>query len=138
MGEARTGGYEGGVNVMVVDDAEGVRARVAALCADVPGVERMHEAAGGTDARAVLESERVHAVVLDLHLRGESGFALLSEIKRSYTEVTVIVLTNDASDHHRRSCHALGADHFFDKSSEFEALVPVLAGLVPQCARELP
>jgi DNA-binding NarL/FixJ family response regulator len=119
---------------LLVDDAASVRSRVSALCGDVPGVARVLEAEGVLEAIALLRRERPRVVVLDLHLRQESGFALLEHVKRERLDVTVIVLTNDASEHHRRRCAALGASYFFDKSSEFEAVLPVLAELAARCA----
>jgi DNA-binding NarL/FixJ family response regulator len=95
----------------------------------VPGVHTVLEAAGVEEAKRLLSRELPRAVVVDLHLREECGCELLEFIREAGLSLTVIVLTNDASEHHRRRCRALGAQHFFDKSSEFEALLPVLAEL---------
>jgi DNA-binding NarL/FixJ family response regulator len=114
---------------MIVDDAASVRSRLTALCEDVPGVERILEADGHTAALALLEAQEPDALILDLHLKGESGLELLSVIKRRRPNMVVIVLTNDASSSARRSCEALGANYFFDKSTEFESILPLLGGM---------
>lgn len=116
----------GVVEVLVIDDAAPVRSRLAALFGDVPGIGSVLQAESAEQARALLESHRPQVVVLDLHLKQENGLSLLQHIKRTRSQATVIVLTNDASEHHRRSCKNLGADYFFDKSTEFEAVLPVL------------
>jgi len=113
------------VDVLVVDDSAPVRARIAAICADVPRVDRVFEARSIADALSILDQNRPRVVVLDLHLGEESGLSLLRRLQGS--NLVVIVLTNDASEVHRRSCVALGAHYFFDKSTEFDALPLVLA-----------
>lgn len=111
----------------MVDDAVLVRSRLAGMFSDVPGVRSVFEAASVQQASELLERHRPEVVVLDLHLRGDSGLVLIPQIKQSRAKTLIIVLTNDASEHHRKSCRRLGADHFFDKSTEFEAVLPVLA-----------
>src|SRR5688500_5142133 len=97
------------------------------LFADVPGIESVLEASNLLEARQLLAEQTPDVVVLDLHLRIGNGLELLKDLKRERPGIRVIVLTNDATDQHRRSCTALGADYFFDKSTQFEAVVQVLA-----------
>ena len=96
------------------------------MFADVRGVDSVREAANLEEARRLIEQKMPRAVVLDLHMRAESGLALLRDLKAERPNVLVIVLTNAATDHHRRSCARLGADYFFDKSRQFEAVLQVL------------
>jgi two-component system, OmpR family, response regulator len=96
------------------------------LFADVSGVDSVLEASDLAEARQVLAERTPDFVVLDLHLRTGNGLGLLKDLKLERPEIRVIVLTNDATDHHRRSCAALGADYFFDKSTQFEAVLQVL------------
>lgn len=115
------------MDVLVVDDAGQVRTRLAALFRDVEGIQCVLEADSEKQAEDVLMRHTPGVVVLDLHLGRTSGLALIERIKREWNTTVVVVLTNDASEHHRRRCSDLGADHFFDKSTEFEAVLPVLA-----------
>ncbi len=93
---------------------------------DVPGIASVREAGNLAEARELLEQHTPEVVVLDLHLSAESGLDLLKDLKVGRPKLLVIVLTNAATDHHRRSCKELGADYFFDKSGQFEALLSVL------------
>ena len=115
------------MDILLIDDTAPVRLRLAALFADVPGVGSVLQASEVGQAKELFELHRPQVVVLDLHLRKESGLPLLTHIKRCREDTLVIVLTNDASAHHEKSCRLLGADHFFDKSTEFESVLPVLA-----------
>ena len=118
--------YKQGVDVLVIDDAAAIRSRLRALVADVRGIDSVLEASNLPEARQLLAERTPDVVVLDLHLRTGHGLELLRDLKRDRSEIQVIVLTNDATDHHRRSCTALGADYFFDKSTQFEAVLQVL------------
>jgi two-component system, OmpR family, response regulator len=115
------------VDILLIDDAAQVRSRLAVLFADVPGVDSIFQAGDVRQAKELFERHYPDVVVLDLRLRQESGLSLILHIKRCRKETLVIVLTNDASAHHRKNCRLLGADHFFDKSREFESVLPVLA-----------
>lgn len=123
------------MDVLVVDDAAAIRSRLHTMFIDVPGVASVHEAASLEEARQLLAQKAPGVVVLDLHLRAENGLELLKDLKSERPELIVIVLTNAATEHHRRSCAHLGADYFFDKSRQFEAVLQVLEREVRRQAR---
>lgn len=114
------------MDVLVVDDAAVIRTRLRTMFVDVPGIASVREAGSLAEARRLLAQQTPGAVVLDLHLSAESGLELLKDLKAVRPKLLVIVLTNAATDHHRRSCEQLGADYFFDKSRQFEAVLQVL------------
>jgi DNA-binding NarL/FixJ family response regulator len=53
------------------------------------------------------------------------------QFKREHPACVVIVLTTYAFKEFRDRCTVLGADHFFDKSAEFERAIEVLGTLQP-------
>ena len=119
--------------VLVVEDSAVVRARLTAMIGEAAGA-RVREACDGAAALAALEEEAVDAVVLDLHLPDGSGFHVLEYVKRKDPAIAVVVLTNNASEQHRRECLARGADHFFDKSRHFAQAVEAALALAAQRA----
>ena len=56
---------------------------------------------------------------------------VLETIKKDQPNPLVIMLTNFASDQYRQKCLRLGADYFFDKSTEFERITEVLRRVPP-------
>lgn len=121
------------VRVLVVDDSSVVRARLVAMIREVRGVVVVDEA---RDAREALEVSRANPpdlVVLDIHMPGASGTAILPLLKALPTAPLVAVLTNDPHEAHRRECLLGGADFFFDKAKEFERVLEVIAE--PESAR---
>jgi CheY-like chemotaxis protein len=117
------------VKVLVVDDSRAVRTRLAEMIREVAGVADVSEAADAAGALAQLHRVRPHLVVLDVHLPDESGLQLLPKLRANHGGELpmIVVLTNDASEYHRRECVARGADAFFDKSSEFDQVVALVA-----------
>ncbi len=115
------------MKVLVVDDSAAVRARLVVLLSELPGVVDVVEARDATEAIDASSRGALSVIVLDLHLPGEPGLALLPRLRRAHTDAIVIVLTNDSSAAIRRECNERGADFFFDKSNDFERIADVVA-----------
>lgn len=114
------------MRVLVVDDSDALRARLAQLLREVCGHDGVREARDADEAVEVVVAFLPHVVVLDLHMPGKSGLAVLPSIKASVAAPLVIVLTNDPSEQNRRKATAGGADHFLDKSAEFSRVVDLV------------
>ena len=113
------------MRVLVVDDSATVRRRLLAMLGEFEAVEAF-EAEDVRAARDVLESTAIDAVILDLCLRECRAFELIGQIKSTRPGATVVILTNDAGEAQRRECLLRGADHFFDKSLQFERALDVV------------
>ena len=113
------------MRILLVDDSPGVRGRLAAMLREHPGNE-VCEAADAGEAIAAVSARSFDVIVLDVHLPGASGLDVLSHLRASATDVTAIVLTNDPSETHRRESLLRGADHFLDKSRDFEEVVAIV------------
>ena len=116
------------MKVLVVDDSAAVRSRLCAMLAEQVGIE-IAEAGSDREARGSLAVAAPQLVILDLNLGDGSGLALLGELRVSRPGLPVVVLTNHATEQHRRQCTDLGALAFFDKSTQFEDAVALVAGL---------
>lgn len=122
----------GPVKVLIVEDSPIVRERLAELVGDVRNVAIVGQAADGFQAQALFRQHRLDAVVLDIQVPGINGMDLLAQFKREQPACVVMVLTTYAFKEFRQRCTALGADHFFDKSTEFERVIEVLGTLPPR------
>lgn len=105
--------------VFLVEDSPAIRARLAATIRAIEGAELVGEA--GTVGAAVDGIRATHpgAVILDLQLEDGSGLEVLKAVRASAPGLRVAVLTNYATDQHRRACMDAGAEFFLDKSSDF-------------------
>lgn len=112
--------------VFIVDDSPIVRDRLGRLLAEVEGVSVVGQADIAFEAIQGIRRLRPDFVVLDISMPGGSGMYVLETIKRERPAPVIIMLTNFDHDQYRRKCLQLGADHFFDKTTEFEKVLDVL------------
>ena len=66
------------------------------------------------------------AVILDLQLEDGSGLDVLKAVHPASPALHVAVLTNYATDQHRRACMDAGAEYFLDKSSDFPRIQEIV------------
>jgi CheY-like chemotaxis protein len=120
------------VKVLVVEDSPIVRERLVALIAGLRNVSIVGQAEDGFKAQQLFRQHHPDAVVLDIQVPGINGMDLLVQFKKEHPACVVMVLTTYAFKGFRQRCTALGADHFFDKSTEFERVNEVLGALEPR------
>ena len=112
--------------VLIVDDSKVVRERLISLLSEYPKIRIVGQAGNGKEAIDAVNDQKPDTVILDIRLPGKSGIQLLKEIKVAHPDITVIMLTNYDFEQYRRQCTDFGADHFFNKTLEFEKVVNVL------------
>ena len=112
--------------VLIVDDSEQIRQRLAALLADSSHIRIVGQAGNSVEGLDAVRRLKPDTVILDIRMPGGSGIDLLKEIKTRYPGIKVIILTNFDFDQYRRQCRRLGADHFLNKTMEFEKVVDTI------------
>ena len=123
------------VSILVVDDEADV--------ADLFRQSFRHEVRAGTyamhfadSADAALKRLRVGIVppliviLADINMPGLDGFDLLSEIKRQWPQLPVIMVTAYGDDERRQRASELGALAFLTKPVNFDYLKAELQGLL--------
>jgi DNA-binding NarL/FixJ family response regulator len=125
------------MRVLVVDDSRLVRQRLLSWLSDTARIE-LGEAAAPCEVLERLGAIATDVVLLDLHFAGAAGrsaangsaalgLELIDRIKSALPRALLVVLSNAASEPHRRECLRRGADYFFDKSLEFERAIQLVA-----------
>ena len=119
------------LRVVVVEDSRIIRERLGALLADIPNLATVGYATTEDEALAILRQGEWEIVILDLQLKEGTGLRVLEELGKTIRreETTIIVFSNFDFPQYRSRAIALGADFFFDKSSEFRRLHEVLTSL---------
>ena len=114
--------------VFLVEDSLAIRARLATTIRGIEGAELVGEA--GTVGEAIDGIRATHpgAVILDLQLEDGSGLDVLRAVHPASPALHVAVLTNYATDQHRRACIDAGAEFFLDKSSDFPRILEIVQG----------
>ncbi|MBW8365232.1 MAG: response regulator transcription factor [Rhizobium sp.] len=109
------------MKLLIVDDSSAVYGRLLEM---LGGVEHLTALSIARSLHEAVEKGRQFcpdAVVLDVRLPDGSGLDALSRIKQDSPDTRVYIFTNEIE--FRDKARRAGADGFFDKSLEFEALV---------------
>lgn len=109
--------------VLLVDDAAIVRQPLRKMLERDPRIRVVGEAGTGDEAWRLFRSLRPEVVLLDIGLPDMSGLTLLTRFKLERPACVVIMLTSQADAEVREAALGLGADHFFDKTREFEQAI---------------
>jgi len=117
--------------VLVIDDSVNVR-RLLALTLEKQGY-RVAQAKDGLDALEKLESGLdVQAVVCDIEMPRLDGYGFLARLRsnQTYGQLPVTMLTSRTSEKHRQLAMKLGADAYFSKPYQEQALLQTLENAV--------
>ena len=114
--------------VLIVDDSKPIRERLMTILAESPQIRIVGQAGNGQDGWEAVQDLKPDTVILDIRLPDSTGIVLLKKIKTRYPEVKVIMLTNFDNRLYRRQCRLLGADHFLNKTLEFEKIIETVTG----------
>ena len=115
--------------VFLVEDSPAIRMRLVDLLGEVKGVEIVGGADSPGSAIEGIQRMQPDFVVLDVHLLGGSGLEVLREVHPANAGIVFIVLTNHPDCQSRQIYTEAGASYFLDKSSDFEKVKEVIAGL---------
>ncbi len=114
------------MKLLIVDDSSAVYGRLLAMLGGVEHLTALSIARSLQEADEKSQAFCPDAVVLDMNLPDGNGLDALYLIKRNCPNTQVFMFTNQVE--FRDKARQAGADGFFDKSLEFEALVSRLVG----------
>jgi DNA-binding NarL/FixJ family response regulator len=111
------------MRLFIADDSEILRVRLVDMLSEIEGIEIIGQAQESLDAIESIEKLKPHVVILDIQMPQVNGIKVLEAIKKNNHHLKVIIFTNYPYPQYRKRCMDLGADFFFDKSTEFEKLI---------------
>lgn len=110
------------IRVLVVDDHPVVRHGVQHLLANDPEVKVIGEADSGPRALEQVSALLPDIVILDMRLPGTDGVEICQQIRRSYPEIKIIVLTAYRDEEYLLGALRAGAHAFLLKQASHETL----------------
>jgi len=120
------------MKVLIADDSELMRKRLNTIITCIEGIDVIREAKDCGETIKIIRELNPDVVILDIRMPGGSGIDILHQIKKKKTGPTVIIFTNYPYPEYRKKCMELGADFFFDKSTEFNKISEVLKQLIEE------
>jgi DNA-binding NarL/FixJ family response regulator len=115
-----------GTTVFVVEDSLLIRERLLQMLAAMPAVRVVGQADTECDAIDQIVARQPNVVILDIKLKSGSGIKVLQAVKQLMPAIVVVMLTNYATPQVRSKCLGAGADHFLDKTNEFQKIASIL------------
>src|SRR5690606_36383989 len=117
--------------VFLIEDSRQVRERVVEQLGDIPDVAVVGTAESEEEAVAALRQTPCDVVVLDIKLRQGSGVGVLRALRElgsaaGLPRVRIVFSTQTAYQPYTTN---LGAQYFFDKSSDLTALMALIREL---------
>ncbi len=109
----------------IVEDSSLIRQALIAALEELAEVHVVGCAEDEASAVAWLNdaSHECDLVIIDIFLKAGSGLGVLTEANHLPRPMTLVVLTNYATNDMRERCMALGASKVFDKSNQIEDLI---------------
>ena len=125
-----TPGKKSVLKIVTVDDSPIVAERLKEMLSEMDQVEFAGNACNTSLALELINQQNPNVIILDINL-GDSmpsinGIDLLITLRRKYSKMKILMLTNLTERVYRDTCLFLGADYFFDKSNEFEKIPDTL------------
>jgi two-component system, OmpR family, response regulator len=120
------------LRVLLVEDSPILADKISELLANTDCATSVGIASSEREAIDLSSKECPDLLILDLHLKQGTGFGVLRALSRAPHRPTVVVLTNYALPQYRQQAIALGANHFLDKSADFDLLPSLIVDISKQ------
>jgi DNA-binding NarL/FixJ family response regulator len=119
-----------GKSILIVDDSILIIDRLQTMLTEFNDPGPIRYAVDYPSAMQQIKDFLPDIVLLDINIPGGSGLAILSYMKKHYSTTVIIMVTNQSGEYYRHVCRKLGADHFVDKSSEFEQFPAIISSIL--------
>jgi DNA-binding NarL/FixJ family response regulator len=84
---------------------------------------------------AQLVTSQPDVLLLDINMPGRSGFEVLKDVKHTYSQLPVIMVSVQSESQYALRCLRAGASEYVNKNSASEELVPAIKKIMESGAR---
>ncbi|MCB1955732.1 MAG: EAL domain-containing protein [Rhodocyclaceae bacterium] len=116
------------MNLVLVEDNEGLRSHWLKLLARLPGLKVVGVAGSALSAVETVLATRPDVVLMDLHLGDDNGLDALIRLREARCGALILLMSTQIEPALRAQAIALGADGVYDKASEIDAILGRLRG----------
>ncbi|TAH42587.1 MAG: response regulator [Bacteroidetes bacterium] len=117
------------IKVMVVEDSALIVQRLYSILSEIKFIKSIAHAKNGEEAMTLIKLINPELMLLDIKMPGMNGIEVLKHVKQEYPDTRVVMLTNYPNMQYKELCIGLGADHFLDKSTEFDRIGEIVKGI---------
>lgn len=123
------------MKILVVDDNDLIRDRIASLLERIDGIGDLAFADDVDPAITAIAEFRPDLIILDIALKTGDGRRVLEHVNGAKGKTPVFILSNQANEILRELLLSLGATRYFDKSTEFEAMRDCILAMLEPTSR---
>jgi YesN/AraC family two-component response regulator len=124
------------LKLFIADDSEAILESLSDLLVEIRGIEIIGHANNASQAIELIKKSKPDVAILDIRMPGGSGIHVLEIIKLYYKKIIIIMLTAYPYPQYRQICEEMGAEYFFDKSTEFHRVQEVLTELAASAQKD--
>ena len=110
------------MNILIADDYAHVRNGLGEILADALPDAFFSEAVNGDEVLAQLAGSEFSVLLLDINMPGRSGLEVLTDVKRIYPRLPVIIVSVHSEEQYAARCMRAGAAAYICKDSVTEHL----------------
>ena len=118
------------IKILIADDHAIVREGLKQIVAEESDMKVAGEAANASELFELLDNGRWEIVVLDINMPGKSGLEALKEMKVSYPETPVLILSMFSEDQYGLRAMKAGASGYLKKVSAPTELVLAIRNII--------
>ena len=117
-------------DILIVDDHAVVRKGIMQILSDLPNLGIIDDVGSGKEALKLTSQKSYNLVLLDLALRGESGFQVLRQIKVEKPCLPVLILSMYGEENYGVRAKMAGAAGFVTKDETPEKLMDAISKIL--------
>ena len=116
------------LRVYLVEDSPLIRKRIVDSLDSIGGFEVIGFSESEEEAVETIADIQPDVVITDIRLKQGNGIEVVRQVRLKAVAVQpkIYVLSNYAYPEYKRQCELVGADDFFDKSSEYDRFLDTL------------
>lgn len=111
------------IRVAIVDDVPAVRSGLRTFLSVAPDMEVAGDAANGQEALVLVAKVQPHVVLMDVEMPVLDGVAATKEIRATYPNIHIILLTMFDNDHYVLEGLKAGAQSYLLKDAEDDEII---------------
>jgi DNA-binding response OmpR family regulator len=115
-------------NILVVDDNESIRKLMTAYL--VRAGYKVYCAGDGLEALEVLDKEQIDLMIADIMMPNMDGYTLTQELRTSYYNFPILMITAKERIEDKRKGFAAGTDDYMVKPIDFDEMLLRVAALL--------
>ncbi len=123
------------LKVLIVDDNALFRDRLGSILGSLDGIEVVGTAKDAPEALEEVARTGPDVIILDIHMPGGSGLDVVATIKQKKPSPMVVMLTVGPRAEYQTQSYLMGADYFFEKSSDMRRMTALLKNAAAASAR---